>query len=484
MNSEGDSARSPVAGAGGGPANLLDALKGMWPIARRANSGTLSQPSAASGRPVPAEARAPEPAPEPPEQLRPRAHSQPQQWNGNSAIALAGAADVLSQRRPSEPSNQPPFTGFTIQPLPVFPALSMPVAVVPPTHGTGGGIVQRYIPTQTMLGHGAWGSARLILRGADHRPFALKEFKKKPGDDEVPGRYERRCAHEFHSLSLLRHPNIVGVIEFEYDPRTQAAGLVLELVTGGDLYTAISSNTLTNQREIDCLFGQIVRAVAYMHSRGVAHRDLKPENMLWEPMTGCLKIIDFGSAEVFGPPLPTSGPADPEDVAFFAENQVAPEDIAVVNGRRIKLSRNVVGSAPYIAPEEFLGAGYDARGADVWACAIIYLVRLPWIDRLFHYLLTTFFFSGDVHAQIPLADGNEIRRPLPPLSHPRLPARSRPIAASEPKNNLPDASTGSDKACDDRGGHGGLVVSTFGRLPDHESVKEARSPGVCGGSGN
>lgn len=150
--------------------------------------------------------------------------------------------------------------------------------------------------------------------------------------------------------------------------------MVLELIPGGDLYTAISSNTLTNQREIDCLFVQIVRAVAYMHSRGVAHRDLKPENLLWDPTAGSLKIIDFGSAEVFAPPLPNTGPADPADLSALLDN-VPEADKVNVNGRVIKVSRNVCGSAPYIAPEEFLGEGYDSRATDVWACAIIYVVR-------------------------------------------------------------------------------------------------------------
>ena len=147
--------------------------------------------------------------------------------------------------------------------------------------------------------------------------------------------------------------------------------MVLELIPGGDLYTAISSNTLTNQREIDCLFAQIVKAVGYMHARGIAHRDLKPENMLWDPIAGVLKIIDFGSAEVFAPPLPGTG-AVAEDPSAFDE--IPDEDRAVINGRMVKLSRNVCGSAPYIAPEEFLGEGYDSRATDVWACAIIYLV--------------------------------------------------------------------------------------------------------------
>jgi serine/threonine protein kinase len=223
--------------------------------------------------------------------------------------------------------------------------------------------------------------------------------------------------------------------------------MVLDLVPGGDLYTAISSNTLTNQREIDCLFAQIVRAVGYMHARGVAHRDLKPENMLWDPNSGMLKIIDFGSAEVFAPPLPNTGPDEsPELAALF--DDVQDEDRAVLNGRLIRLSRNVCGSAPYIAPEEFLGEGYDSRATDVWACAIIYLVGCVlcglcgWL--LFLASLTRdLVHSGNVHPQIPVAMRPQIRRPIPALPNPRLSPRSRPFAIRIPQDTLANAAAGS-----------------------------------------
>ncbi|KAF9359884.1 serine/threonine-protein kinase HAL4/sat4 [Mortierella sp. AD094] len=84
------------------------------------------------------------------------------------------------------------------------------------------------------------------------------------------------------------------------------------------------------------------------------HRDLKPENILIDATGRILKITDFGIANVFKSvgdpiPLPCSG---------------------------------IIGSEPYIAPEEFYQEEYDPRAVDVWACGIIFYVMfysaMPW----------------------------------------------------------------------------------------------------------
>jgi serine/threonine protein kinase len=100
-----------------------------------------------------------------------------------------------------------------------------------------------------------------------------------------------------------------------------------------------------------------VDGVNYIHSIGVAHRDLKPENILFDSQ-GNLKISDFGTSDVFK--------------TAFEKN--------------IHLSKGLCGSLPYIAPEEFNGADYDAREVDIWATGVIYYTMmyaaLPWYLKL------------------------------------------------------------------------------------------------------
>lgn len=43
---------------------------------------------------------------------------------------------------------------------------------------------------------------------------------------------------------------------------------------------------------------QLLRSLAYLHSLGVCHRDIKPQNLLLDPMSGVVKLCDFGSAKM------------------------------------------------------------------------------------------------------------------------------------------------------------------------------------------
>jgi glycogen synthase kinase 3 beta len=57
--------------------------------------------------------------------------------------------------------------------------------------------------------------------------------------------------------------------------------------------------------EIKLYVYQTLRALAFIHSKGICHRDVKPQNLLVNPLTGTLKICDFGSAKVITPGEPS-----------------------------------------------------------------------------------------------------------------------------------------------------------------------------------
>lgn len=69
--------------------------------------------------------------------------------------------------------------------------------------------------------------------------------------------------------------------------------MVLEFITGGELFDRIARNGKLKEDEARKYFQQLIDAVDYCHSRGVFHRDLKPENLLLDS-NGVLKISDFG----------------------------------------------------------------------------------------------------------------------------------------------------------------------------------------------
>ncbi|KAJ4961954.1 hypothetical protein NE237_021864 [Protea cynaroides] len=69
--------------------------------------------------------------------------------------------------------------------------------------------------------------------------------------------------------------------------------IVLEYVTGGELFDKIVNNGRMWEDEAWKYFQQLINAIDYCHSRGVYHRDLKPENLLLDAY-GNLKVPDFG----------------------------------------------------------------------------------------------------------------------------------------------------------------------------------------------
>jgi serine/threonine protein kinase len=69
--------------------------------------------------------------------------------------------------------------------------------------------------------------------------------------------------------------------------------IVMELVTGGELFDKIASRGRLKEDDARKYFQQLINAVDYCHSRGVYHRDLKPENLLLDA-SGTLKVSDFG----------------------------------------------------------------------------------------------------------------------------------------------------------------------------------------------
>jgi serine kinase len=126
------------------------------------------------------------------------------------------------------------------------------------------------------------------------------------------------------------------------------------------------------------LFRQILSALEYCHTQGVAHRDLKCENILLDN-TFTVKLIDFGFAKCMKdtPKLPNEEKLE----AIFAEKA----SIAKRQPKDANLSETYCGSYAYASPEILKGMPYDPFMSDVWAvgCVLFAMVfgRLPFDDR-------------------------------------------------------------------------------------------------------
>lgn len=96
---------------------------------------------------------------------------------------------------------------------------------------------------------------------------------------------------EISTMKLIRHPNVIRMYEVMAS-RTKIY-IVMEFVTGGELFDKIASRGRLKEDEARKYFQQLINAVDYCHSRGVFHRDLKPENLLLDA-NAVLKVSDFG----------------------------------------------------------------------------------------------------------------------------------------------------------------------------------------------
>lgn len=207
-------------------------------------------------------------------------------------------------------------------------------------------LVDKYGKCQEIVGRGAFGIVRISHKvdptdSKCEQLYAVKEFRRRP--QETTKRYQKRLTSEFCISSSLRHPNVIHTLDLLQDAKGDYCE-VMEYCAGGDLYTLVLAAGKLEVAEADCFFKQLMRGVEYMHEMGVAHRDLKPENLLLTTH-GALKITDFGNGECF---------------------RMAWE-------KEAHMTAGLCGSAPYIAPEEYIEKEFDPRAVDLWATGVIYM---------------------------------------------------------------------------------------------------------------
>ncbi|KAM3349390.1 hypothetical protein ACQJBY_022424 [Aegilops geniculata] len=142
-------------------------------------------------------------------------------------------------------------------------------------------------------------------------------------------------------MKLVRHPNVVRL--HEVLASRKKIFIILEFITGGELFDKIIRHGRLSEADACKYFQQLIDGVDFCHSKGVYHRDLKPENLLLDSQ-GNLKISDFGLSA-----WPAQGAA---------------------------LLRTTCGTPNYVAPEVLSHKGYDGALADTWSCGVILYVLL------------------------------------------------------------------------------------------------------------
>jgi serine/threonine-protein kinase len=160
-----------------------------------------------------------------------------------------------------------------------------------------------------------------------------------------------RFRREAQALASLSHPNVAAI--FGLEEADGAPYLVLELVDGETLAARLQRGALP-LRETLGLGAQIAAGVEAAHERGIVHRDLKPGNIMITP-SGVVKVLDFGLARTEAPARVGVDPSQSPTVSPSG----APTHSGVI-----------LGTAPYMSPEQTRGEPVDRR-SDVWSFACI-----------------------------------------------------------------------------------------------------------------
>ncbi|XP_025830966.1 serine/threonine-protein kinase BRSK2 [Agrilus planipennis] len=181
------------------------------------------------------------------------------------------------------------------------------------------------------LGKGQTGLVKLGTHCVSGKKVAIKIINREKLSESVLMKVEREIA----IMKLIDHPHVLGLSDV-YENKKYLY-LVLEHVSGGELFDYLVKKGRLTPKEARRFFRQIISALDFCHSHSICHRDLKPENLLLDEKNN-IKIADFGMASLqpMGSMLETS-----------------------------------CGSPHYACPEVIRGEKYDGRRADVWSCGVI-----------------------------------------------------------------------------------------------------------------
>lgn len=196
------------------------------------------------------------------------------------------------------------------------------------------------------LGHGGMGVVWAARHETLETDVAVKLIRPERGQDAaLIARFER----EAKTTARIRHPHVVQVMDFG-SVDAAVPYIVMELLSGFSLAELLESGGRLSLATTLVLVQQVGSALASAHERGVVHRDIKPHNVfVLEESRGSplfVKVLDFGIAKMLS-------------------------DTQVPDGSHTLTETGaVVGSPPYMSPEQIEGKSVDLR-TDLWSLGVI-----------------------------------------------------------------------------------------------------------------
>ncbi len=197
----------------------------------------------------------------------------------------------------------------------------------------------------SLVGAGGMGE---VYRARDTKLDRIVALKILPAEVAADQERMRRFVLEARAASALNHPNVAHI--YEIGDAEGVGFIAMEYVEGQTLAARTAAEPL-DPAEVVGLGMQMADALAEAHSRGITHRDLKPANLMLTPR-GQVKLLDFGLAKV---------------------NRPGGQEIDSSLDTLTRTARGVVmGTLPYMSPEQALGRDVDYRSDLFSLGAVLY----------------------------------------------------------------------------------------------------------------
>jgi len=186
-----------------------------------------------------------------------------------------------------------------------------------------------------------------VYRATDTRLGRDVALKVLPPEMAASRERLERFQREARAVAALNHPHVVTIYSVEESEGIHF--LTMELVEGESVDRLIPDGGMAVPRLLDIASG-VASALAAAHDRGIVHRDLKPANAM-VTKDGRLKVLDFGLAKM-AESVERSGPLTD-----------LPTDMQTREGV-------VMGTMPYMSPEQLQGEGVDHR-TDIFSLGVM-----------------------------------------------------------------------------------------------------------------
>ena len=194
----------------------------------------------------------------------------------------------------------------------------------------------------SLLGAGGMGEVYL---GRDPRLDRTVALKILPGEFAADADRMQRFTREAKAASALNHPNVATI--YDVGESDGISFIVMEHVEGETLMARIG-RPLTPSEVVDIAV-QAADALDLAHAKGITHRDIKPANLMLTDR-GHVKVLDFGVAKMARGDDPVRG----DDWSVEPRTAIG----------------SVIGSGPYMSPEQIAGNGVDPR-SDIFSLGIV-----------------------------------------------------------------------------------------------------------------